>query len=302
LTVKDVISLYRRHAAAEGVHSSSAKSECDLTLGLFIAAHGNFAVDECKPFLLTDFIADHPEWKSTATRRKKAAVVRAAFQWAWREERISRNPFRNVTYAEAERRPEMPDQSLGMILDIANKHAERVLRFIRLTACRVTEACRAEWPHVDLGRGTWLIPQHKTRKRTGREKMVALVPEAVELLRGMAGAPAGALPALDVTVVAAGPAKPIFLNSRGEPWNANAIWRVVDRAKTRLGLATEASTHGLRHRAATAMIVAGAAPALVAAQLGHATTATVERHYLHLENQMDAIRAAVSLGVPKTSQ
>jgi integrase len=285
LTVNDVLMLYSRYAISEGIHGAAAKAERAFTFRLFRAACGHLTVAECKPYHLTDLIESHPQWKSVATRRKVASDIRAAFNWAYRQERIDRNLFANVRYGEAERRPELPDVCLDAINDVANKPTERVLRFIRLTAWRAAEVCNAVWADVDLERGIWSMPNHKSRKHTGRAKVVALVPEAVEILRATAGR--------------TDPHRPIFTITRGKPWTRGNLWQAITRLKERQGIEAPGALHTIRHRAASAMVVAGAPLALVAAQLGHANPTVTSKYYVHLENQMDAIRDAASLGVPR---
>jgi integrase len=287
LTVAELVSLYRRHCTAEGVHGEAAKASCDAAFGKFVSAHGHKPVAECKPYLLTDFIAANPRWSSSATRRKQAAIIRAAFQWAWKEERIARNPFSNVRYAEAKRRAEMPDDALKSLMALASKRFEGVLRFLRLTGCRSGELCAATWADVDLGRGVWTIPKHKTLKQTGKPKMVALVAEAVELLRSIASAPGAVTDG------------PIFLNSRGEPWTPNSLHVHLVRLKGKCRLETTASIHGIRHRFAGAAIANGAPLKLVAAQLGHSSVTTTEKYYVDLSGAIDSIRDAAQLSMSR---
>jgi site-specific recombinase XerD len=115
----------------------------------------------------------------------------------------------------------------------------------------------------------------------------------VQLLRGiMALSPEPALQ----------PDKPIFLNNHHKAYTKNALGHFFRAMKRKHGISTRSSLHGIRHRCASAMIVAGAPMKLVAAQLGHSAVATTEKYYTHLEGQMDAIRAAAELGVPKGAQ
>lgn len=298
LLVRDVIALYQRHCAAEGVHGPAARADREYTFRVFVEACGHLAVADCKAYHLTDFVESHPEWTSVGTRRAKANAVRAAFNWATKQDRIDRNPFSGVRYAESERRPEMADNALEELERVANKQYELVLRFLRLTWCRTGELCQATWADVDLDRGIWTIPRHKSRRYTGKPKVVALVPEAVELLRSMAGAPAAGQGT--EAEVAAVPTAVIFRNTRGGPWTPGVLGYQLRRLKKRYGIETAASLHGVRHRALTAMIENGAPIKLVAEQAGHSTTAVTERYYWHrTADQIDAIRAAAELGMPK---
>ena len=77
----------------------------------------------------------------------------------------------------------MEDHALDRLLVSATKPFQRAVRFLRLTGCRLSELCRAAWTDVDLETGILIVHQHKSQARTGRPKMVVLLPQAVDLLR-----------------------------------------------------------------------------------------------------------------------
>ncbi len=286
-TVRALIALYLRHSAVIELHCPAAMEDRTATLGLFAESYGDIPAADCKPFHLTDFIEGRTSWRSAATRRGKASSVRACFAWAFEEERIPRNPFKSVRYVEAERRPDMPDEILERVQRLANKRFEVAIRFLRLTACRLSELSRAEWPDMDLERGIWTIHRHKSRKSTGRPKLVALVPEAVSLLHALR---AETPPGYQGTV---------FLNNRGTAWNRITLGQHLRRMKRRHGIETPATLHGIRHRFGSCAIAAGAPLKLVSAQMGHATTAVTERYYVDLSGEIEALRAAAQLGQPR---
>jgi integrase len=300
ITVKDVIDLYLRHAATMRKHCPEARADRERTLGLFSADWGQLAVRDAKPFHLSDWIESRPGWKSVSTRRAKANEIRAAFAWAADGERIDRNPFKSVRYAEAERRPEMPDATLDTICSLANKQFERAARFLRLTGCRLSEMCRAVWRDVDLVRAVWVIPNHKSVAFTGRPKTVALVPEAVNLLLELRTL---AFPAAKnaVGTLAVSANAFIFLNTRGKQWNRRTLGQHLRRMKKVHGIDCKATLHGARHRAISAAIIAGGDITLIAQQAGHSTPAITSRYYAHLDTDeaLNAIRDAFGKGIPK---
>jgi integrase len=299
MKVNEVCALYLRHCEVEGTHCPAAREDRLRTLAMFVKVHGERTIAECRPFHLADFIENNPRWKSTATRRAKCNEVRACFEWAHRGERIERNPFKSVRYAEAERRPDMPDDTLDRIAQLSNKPFERVVRFLRLTGARLGELCEAVWKDVDLERGIWIIPKHKTRKYTGKAKVIALVPEAVALLRVMTPTGAGGVCAGVVLAPTASKAETLFLNTRGRPWNRRTLGQQLRRMKQRHGIDTKASLHGIRHRFGTCAVANKAPIKLISMQLGHSTVQVTERYYCDLTNELDAIRDAARLALPK---
>lgn len=295
-TVRELISLYLQHSRLNSVHSPQALLEREYAFDLFTSAHdsqgrqlGDLAVSECKAFHLTDFIASHPSWRSSATRRSKAGMLRAAFQWALDEERINRNPFRKVQYAEGAPRPPMPDDALEEVLLIGNKRFERAVRFLRLTGCRLSELCQLTWQDVDLDGGQVVVQQHKTKNRTGKSKVLVIVPEAVALLQ-------------EIRRAQRGDSKHVFLNTRNTPWNRRTLGQHLHRLKQTHGINTSASLHGLRHAFATQAIANGASLKLVSQALGHSSVAVTEKYYVQLAGEPEAVRQAAMLATSKKPQ
>jgi integrase len=297
LTANNVVALYLRHCRSEHVHCDQAGKTVERTLALFLAhvdatdglPVADLPYTKLRRYHFTGFIEAHPEWKSQNTRYHRASMVKACFSWAAGEERIHRDPFAKVVFAQGERAPETTDDVLSTLCRHANKRAEPPLRFIRLTGCRVTEMCRAKWPtDLDLDRGLWTIRVHKGRKHTKKDKVVTLVPEAVALVR---------------EVLKLHPPEyrgPLFLNTRGRPWTKDSMGLYIRKLCRRLGITAPARIHGIRHRFATAAIVNGAPIKLVGQQMGISSIKTLEKHYLHLGEDPEAIRAAAKMATPKT--
>lgn len=287
MTVREVLDAYMRHAAAVNLHSLESRRNREQAFRLFCDVLGDAPADDIKAYHLTDFVENHSSWRSASTRRSRALYFKAAFEWAAKQERISRNPFAKVRYQEAERRPEMPDPVFIYLASESNKPFERACRFLRMTWCRLSELCRAQWEDVNLDAAVWTIVKHKSRKYQGKPKVVCLVPEAVNLLRELR------------SLQDDPPTGTIFLNTRGRPWSKDSLGSYLRNFKRRHGLKEVATLHGLRHRGASAAIGNGASIKLVAEQLGHSSVTITERWYYHPSSQSFAsIRAATGLGMP----
>lgn len=301
MLVRDLLALYLRHSKANGLHCAQALAEREQLFKLFLIDHGDTAVEDCKPFHLSDWIDAHEDWRSVATRRAKANMIRAAFEWATEQERIPKNPFKKVRYAEAERRPCLPDECLATIQHLANKKFELALRFLRLTGCRLSELAEAAWADIDFDKAIWIIRRHKSRRYTHRDKVVALVPEAIQLLIHMAWAIAPVSDAAAMKTFLASQADSIiFLNNRGTPWNRRTLGQTLARIKKKYGIKTRASLHGIRHNGATEAIANGASMELIAEQYGHSSPAVTAKYYWHPNaNHTSAIRDAFERGLQK---
>lgn len=290
LRVTDLYCLYLNHVRATKDLSPRRLKAAESYWRLFLDQHGQMLIEtDLKGYHLTDFIEANPSWKCSGTRKYVCDVLKAPLTWAAKQGRIAVNPFGGINYEKSGPRPAMPDESLEKIVAASHWHARVALRWLRITACRVSELCRADWKDIDWVRAVWCIPLHKKVKRTRKPRYVALIPEAVELLRTLE---------TDAIALKGKADGPIFQSSRGERWGDTGIWKQINRVKKRLGMDEKASTHGLRHQWATLAVSRGAPPKLLAEQMGD-TLKTVEDYYIHLDGQTEAIRSAAMLGVPR---
>jgi site-specific recombinase XerD len=87
----------------------------------------------------------------------------------------------------------------------------------------------------------------------------------------------------------------LFAAPLGAPMTAGSVAKLVERLRTRTGIA-EFSPHALRHGYATRMLRAGVPVEVVAELLGHASPTTTMQIYSHLEVE-DHRRSLIAAGV-----
>ncbi len=293
MTLSEILTRFIQHARAVSLYCEEALVQRQRRFDSFAALHGHKPLAECKPFDLSDWIEDNPGWKSTATRKAVANQINAAINWAVREGRIASNPFRNVNYAEADPRPALPDAALEQIELFASKPFERALRFLRLTGCRLSDLCRMTWADIDQERACVVLQVHKSRKKTGRPKVIVLVKEAVELLAEVRRA----------SQCGSGQegGRQVFLNSAGTPWTRRTLGQQLRRLKAKHGIEQKATLHGIRHQFGTEAVRNGAPLKMVSMQLGHASTAITERYYVDLTGEIEGLRRAAEASMGKHS-
>lgn len=114
-----------------------------------------------------------------------------------------------------------------------------------------------------------LLAQHKTRRSTGRPKVIPLVPKMLRLLKWLKKHSTSTH---------------CFVNSRGEPWTVNAIDQRVQNIRERAGFDSKVIPYTLRHRAATNAILKTGNLKMTSQLLGHSSTQTTER-YTHVAQQ-----------------
>jgi integrase len=295
MTFETVIRLYQAHCLAENIHGQQARENREETFRRFLAwtpdptlpPMGDWRVADAKKHILRDFISAHPGWKSSSTRKAKANQINAALNWAKKEERIDRNPFEGVTYSEAPPRPPLEDVCLDKILCSANKRFERFCLFLRLTGLRLSSAAAVEWDHVFWDLRGIVLPAdlHKSGKRSGKPLTVALVDEAVELLKKVK--------AEDYHEGV------IFRNNRGQPWTRGTLGNQLRRMKRRLKIDCKASLHGIRHLVGSEAVRGHAPIKSVSKALGHGSSAITERFYVHVDGDLDLMREALEASLEK---
>lgn len=268
-TVLSVVEAYLDHAV--GVLSSRSFSERRGILAQFIAAHGGRAVDDLKAIHLSAWIDGQVAWKSDWTRNHAAAVIKRPFAWATAMGIIPDSPLKTVTRAPGRpRRPIVAAEFSALMRGAPGPRGRpfrQVLAFLRLTGMRPGEASALRWEHVDLAARAIRLQEHKTARKTGRDRVVPLTRPVVRLLaRRKSERPDDAH---------------VFVNAHGSPWTRCSLSLRLQRARKRTGLPADAKIYGLRHRFGTDAIVAGVDIKTLAVLMGHTSTKMTE-HYLHL--------------------
>jgi integrase len=96
----------------------------------------------------------------------------------------------------------------------------------------------------------------------------------------------------------------LFLRQNGKPWGKSEQQRPLTAACASARIDPPANFHALRHTYASRLAMRGVPLAVIAAQLGHADTRMVERHYGHMSSGYvaETVRAAFgTLGLVETS-
>ncbi len=232
-TVAEVVDLYLADAKAGGL-SPQALQDRTRTLTLFARELGARRVGDCLPLDLKHWVQAHAEWQSPWTRNRVNTDVQRCFNWAAEEMRLIRqNPFRGVHYPQGAPRRPMTDEEFRAILRHSPAHFRRLFFALRWTGCRPSELCNLQWQHVDWPNGVALLPDHKTRKRTGRPRVIVLNPPMVRLLRWLQrrrGLPAAVALA---RILARGPVriKEVVRRMRAQGFSYRSLYK----ARLRLG-------------------------------------------------------------------
>jgi integrase len=151
-----------------------------------------------------------------------------------------------------------------------------------LTGCRYGELAAMTVDDFNSDAGTLRVRQAKS----GKPRHVVLTQEGSDFVaQRAAGKPGSAR---------------LFLRSNRKPWGKSDQQRPLSAACMAARIDPPVNFHGLRHTYASRLAMRGVPLAVIAAQLGHADTRMVEKHYGHLSPSYiaDTVRQAFgSLGI-----
>lgn len=238
--------------------------------------NGRLLVTEFKPFHVTRWVDHHPHW--TGARRTVIGIVKRAFSWAEAEGLIALNPIQRM------KKP--PGGCRSRVLTVEERQQirdavddESFLDFITAleeTGCRPGEVAAVTAADADLKMGVWVLHHHKTAKKTGRPRVVYLTPKLMDLT---------------ARLIAKYPTGPLFRGKSDRPLNKNAIRCRFRRLREKLPHLGHFISYTFRASFATAALENGVGVAQVAELLGHTSTDMVMRHYGHLNQRVQHMRA-----------
>lgn len=129
------------------------------------------------------------------------------------------------------------------------------------TGLRVTEGCRLETRDIDAARGVI----HVRHGKGGRERLVMLSPQLLELLRRY-------------WKLVRPPAPWLFASRTGRPLDAYVARRALKQAAFEAGLSKKVTPHVLRHSFATHLLEGGIDLRVIQIVLGHSSIKSTARY------------------------
>lgn len=122
--------------------------------------------------------------------RNMFAALRPFFKWCVERDLIISSPMDTLSPPDviASRDRKLSELELRVFWQATDQMLYPFGPFYQLlllTAQRREEVAAMRWPEVDLGKGEWIIPKERTKN--GKEHLVHLSPQAVEILQTMVG-------------------------------------------------------------------------------------------------------------------
>ncbi len=274
LSVSQVCDHYLVHSEKE--HEASTFAWHKTYLQAFCDRYGTFKAADLIPFHLTAWLDAHPKWKGA--RRHAAVIVKRAFRWCRRQGLIPADPFADFTVERGGRRGRVvskPERE-QVLAAIKDRQFREFVTAMAETGCRPSEVARVTAADVNLELGIWVLPRHKTGKKTGKPRVVYLTPTMLEMTRRL---------------MAENPEGPIFRGPRGgKPFTRNGVRCRFRRLREKLPHLKGVVAAAYRASFATDALENGVGVAQVAELLGHSSTEMVMKHYSMLSQRVSHLR------------
>lgn len=253
---------------------------CVYYLEPFAAHFKSRLLDTIRPNDVLKFVDSHKGW-GDSTKHSAVVYVKGLFRWARDSGWLDANPLAGFAnpYPVGRRDRGITLEEFKMLMDATRDETFRsVLRFLRDTGCRPGELCCLSKRHLHptLPIATLKPSEHKTGRRTGRNKEIILTRPIESELRELAKTR---------------PDGPLIRNTKGGPWRPETIRKRFERLREKLNLPDDVVPYASRHAFLTRLVETGTPLAVAAKIAGHSRTDTIMSAYLHPE--MQAMMSAV---------
>jgi integrase len=215
--------------------------------------------------------------RGTTTAAVARGVLSAFFSWSMQMGLTESNPVVGTKRHEIKERDRViDDHEIAAIWKASgDDEAGKIVRLLTLLGARRSEVGGMAWSELDLERGTWTIPQE--RSKNGRSHTLPLMPMALEII---------------ATVPQRANRDQLFgERSAGGFSQWSRCKEALDR---RLDIAEAWTLHDIRRSCATGLANLGTPPHVVEQVLGHQNGHKVARTYNHSSYERE-VRAALAL-------
>lgn len=248
---------------------------------------GATAIRQMRKHLVRKWVDEHASTDST--KRAYITAIKRVISWAVDEGVIQKDPIGKLERPATGRREVIIDaKEYGRIVEDADRGRGKQYRRgafrnflvgLRHSGARPGEVASVEGSSFVEEAGVWILEKHKTKRKTGRDRIIYLSPCLCTLSR---------------ILKSARPTGPLFLNSEGNPWTANAIRCRMRNLREKLKLPPGTVAYALRHTFTTEGLLNGVEEHVMAELLGHSSTAMISKHYSHLGQRAQRIRQAAT--------
>ena len=301
LTVESRLDIWMNAQSVE----HSTKAGYKSAVSFWKKAFGDKALRALVKSDIQTALANRPDL-SGKTINNYVSVLRQALDLAVEDGVLKQSPASEIKRAKHQKAPPdpfEPDEAEAIIGSVRERHPGQIENFVEFwfwTGLRTSELFALKWSHVDLRSGMVMVSEavvrgeHKDSTKTNVARTVRLNSRALAALQRqraftqMAGAE-------------------VFLDPRyGTPWvDERAFRRSFWTPTLKLLGIRYRRPYNMRHSYATAMLMAGMAPAFCARQLGHSPEIFLGTYAKWVDNHRDdaeMARLESTLAVPQKAK
>jgi integrase len=246
----------------------------------FARPYGRLRASRLTPLEVTDWLNGKRGWGET-TRNRAVTCLLVALNWAVKMKILRENPIKGFDKgAILPRERIIQPEERRLILSAVRDRAFKLVVFALVsTGARPSEVRRVTAAEF-VPAGMWVFPprRHKTGKKTRKPRVVYLTPPMITLCKRLA---------------AEHPSGPLFLNTRGRPWTANALRCRFRRLREKFPGLAGVTAYCYRHTYTTEGLLNGVPLAQMQELLGH-TSPAMMAHYAHLGQKAAAMQEAAA--------
>lgn len=254
------------------------------TVARFSDAHRGITAREVSPLAVQKWIGS----VSANYERTELGTLKQCLKWAADNGLIEQSPLAAMRLAPTESRQSTVSREDHEKLIRAcgdSKFAGVNVRCFRqllitawLSGCRPGELRLLMWGQIQADFSCAKLANHKTKRKTGKPRVVYFSICAQTLLR--------------IKQHWQTDKDTVFPNSRGRKWTKDAVVRRMRRLREKTGI--KAVAYSYRHGFATRALVSGVDSITVAELMGHTSIAMIQRHYAHLDRENQHLLSAVN--------
>ena len=247
----------------------------------FCEGYGRLNALQVKPIHVSRWLDGHPQWQTS--RRCAIVALKRAYNWAEGEGLIDENPVKRVRRPPSKRRERIPTEGerQAILAAIRDEEFRQFVFAMQETGARPGEVRKVTAAHFREDLGAWVLPEHKTRKRTGRPRVIYLTPAMVELTKELARK---------------WPDGPLFRGPKRKgckPYSRNATRCRFRRLRAKLPDLKGIVSYSYRHGFITDALERGVPVATVAELVGHSDLKMIQEHYGHLSEKRRHLQEAI---------
>ena len=257
----------------DGLLSKERLSLVTHYISAFSKEFGNRFCREISKGEVARWVASQDTWGDWA-KHDAIACAKRMYNWAVDMDYLPKNPLKGLQNPEPDSRQRLltkdEHERLVELSRASKQNGKSFALYLIASRCgaRPQQIRTVEARHI-VG-NTWVIPNHKTRLKTGKPIVVYMHP---------------CLATICEILARLHPTGPLFRQDSGAAWTKDVAGRKFKRLREKAMISSDAVLYSYRHSFATSALEAGNSDLVVSKLLGHTDTRMVGRVYGHIDQK-----------------